>query len=107
MRVRRLLPFVLILGLLLVGSLVPLIQRAISSRSSPSPETISTGQLPVSFEANQGQTDNQVRFLAHGPGYTLFLTPQESLLALNASGHGGLPSSSPFSPGIADPFLLT
>jgi len=31
------------------------------------------GQLPLSFEANQGQTDDQVQFLAHGPGYTLFL----------------------------------
>ncbi|HLI75624.1 MAG TPA: hypothetical protein VKV02_01665, partial [Acidobacteriaceae bacterium] len=40
------------------------------------------GQLPLSFEANAGQTDPQVAFLAHGSGYTLFLTPQEAVLAL-------------------------
>ncbi len=40
------------------------------------------GQLPLSFEANQGQSDAQVRFLARGRGYTLFLTEGEALLAL-------------------------
>jgi hypothetical protein len=40
------------------------------------------GQLPLSFEANQGQTDKQVRFLARGPGYSLFLTAREAVLAL-------------------------
>jgi hypothetical protein len=39
-------------------------------------------QLPLSFEANQGQTDKQVRFLARGPGYGLFLTAREAVLAL-------------------------
>jgi hypothetical protein len=37
------------------------------------------GQLPLGFEANQGQTDNQVQFLAHGQGYTLFLTAREAV----------------------------
>ncbi len=32
------------------------------------------GRFPLSFEANQGQTDPQVKFLSRGPGYTLFLT---------------------------------
>ena len=40
------------------------------------------GQLPLQFEANQGQTDPQVQFLARGPGYTLFLTGQEAVLSL-------------------------
>jgi hypothetical protein len=40
------------------------------------------GKLPLSFEANQGQTDAQVRFLARGQGYTLFLTPTETVLSL-------------------------
>ena len=31
------------------------------------------GKLPLSFEANQGQTDNRVDFLSRGSGYTLFL----------------------------------
>ncbi len=40
------------------------------------------GQLPLSFEANQGQTDRQVNFLSRGSGYTLFLTPNEAVLSL-------------------------
>ncbi|HXJ96265.1 MAG TPA: SBBP repeat-containing protein [Terriglobia bacterium] len=40
------------------------------------------GSLPLCFEPNQGQTDPEVRFLAHGPKYTLFLTSDEVSLAL-------------------------
>ena len=43
------------------------------------------GRLPLSFEVNQGQTDAQVRFLARGQGYTLFLTSQEAVLSLHKS----------------------
>src|ERR1700685_2851151 len=35
------------------------------------------GNLPLAFEANQGQTASEVRYLAHGQGYELFLTGQE------------------------------
>ena len=38
------------------------------------------GKLPLSFEANQGQSDAQVEFLSRGSGYTLFLTPSEAVL---------------------------
>jgi hypothetical protein len=38
--------------------------------------------LPLSFEANQGQTDPRVKYLAHGRGYTLWLTLDEAVLAL-------------------------
>ena len=40
------------------------------------------GNLPLGFEANQGQTDSRVRFLSRGGGYSLFLTPNEAVLAL-------------------------
>jgi len=40
------------------------------------------GHLPLSFEANQGQTDQRVRFLVRGNGYSLFLTANEAVLAL-------------------------
>ncbi len=40
------------------------------------------GKLPLSLEASQGQSDAQVKFLARGPGYTLFLTPTEAVLSL-------------------------
>ncbi len=42
----------------------------------------SFGQLPLTFEANRGQADSQVQFLAREPGYTLFLTGTEAVLAL-------------------------
>ena len=41
------------------------------------------GKLPLSFEANQGQSDPQVKFLAHGQGYGLFLTDRAAVLTLN------------------------
>src|SRR5437879_12199418 len=40
------------------------------------------GKLPLSFEANQGQADPQVKFLSRGSGYTLFLTSTEAVLTL-------------------------
>jgi len=40
------------------------------------------GQLPLSFEANEGQTDPHVQFLSRGRGHTLFLTPSDAVLAL-------------------------
>jgi len=40
------------------------------------------GKLPLDFEANQGQTQPAVRFLARGDGYTLFLTDSAAVLAL-------------------------
>jgi len=57
------------------------------------------GRLPLTFEANQGQTDPQVKFLARGRGYTLFLTGTEAVLALNqpqrARRESFMPSSAP------------
>jgi hypothetical protein len=47
---------------------------------------VSFAKLPLSFEANQGQTDARVKFLSRGPGYTLFLTGDEVALELQDSG---------------------
>ncbi|MGH8009484.1 MAG: hypothetical protein ACREQ3_21035, partial [Candidatus Binatia bacterium] len=44
------------------------------------------GQLPLGFEANHGQVDRQVQYLARGQGYSLFLTPGEAVLALRPAG---------------------
>lgn len=46
------------------------------------------GQIPLSFEANQGQTENSVNFLARGAGYTLFLKPTEAVLRLRSADFG-------------------
>src|SRR5947207_3244695 len=44
----------------------------------------SYGKLPLSFEANRGQTDPRVKFISRGNGYTLFLTSDEAVLALRS-----------------------
>src|SRR5580704_12810788 len=45
----------------------------------------SYGKLPLSFEANQGQTDGRVKFLSRGSGYTLFLTADEAVFSLQGN----------------------
>ena len=44
------------------------------------------GRLPLSFEANGGQTDSQVRFLARGSGFTLFLTTSAEVVLVSGQG---------------------
>jgi hypothetical protein len=52
------------------------------------------GKLPLSFEANLGQTDNEVKFLARGSGYALFLTANEAVLrSMNKPSSGRLQHS--------------
>ena len=63
------------------------------SASKPDPSTparalASYGKLPLSFEANAGQTDQRVKFLSRGSGYTLFLTSNEAVLALRQTASG-------------------
>ncbi len=73
------------------------ISRSSASSSSPTSQSLVSntpkpdvadryGRLEMSFEKNQGQTDRQVKFLARGRGYDLFLTTGEAVLTLqNAS----------------------
>ncbi len=42
----------------------------------------SYGKLSLPFEPNQGQADARVKFLSRGPGYIVFLTPEEAVLNL-------------------------
>ena len=60
--------------------------KALLSKSAPPQARLlqSYGKLPLSFEANRGQTDKQVKFLSRGAGYALFLTPTEAVLSLKA-----------------------
>src|SRR5574341_1262434 len=53
--------------------------------NQPNPEQINEayGRLPMSFESNRGQVDPQVRYLARGHGYQVFLTDTEAVLNLN------------------------
>jgi Bacterial Ig-like domain (group 3)/Beta-propeller repeat len=43
------------------------------------------GQLPLSFEANQGQTAAQVQYFTHSAGGTLFLTSNSAVLTLQSN----------------------
>ena len=43
---------------------------------------VNYGKIPLHFEANAGQVDEQVKFLSRGSGYSLFLTSGEAVLAL-------------------------
>jgi uncharacterized repeat protein (TIGR01451 family) len=42
------------------------------------------GQLPLSFVANEGQFDREVKFSSRGGGYELYLTRAEAVLSLGA-----------------------
>jgi Beta-propeller repeat len=69
----------------------------------------SYGKLPLSFEANHGQTDSQVKFLSRGSRYTLFLTGDEAVFSFrggeakgnNASAGDRLPSKAVAPTGVA------
>src|SRR5271167_2391789 len=50
-------------------------------------------KLPMTFESNQGQTAKQVKFVSHGPGYSLFLTPTEAVIALKRNSTESKPSA--------------
>ena len=53
------------------------------------------GRIPLSFEANQGQSDKTAKFLSNGSGYSLFLTDSSAVLALTK------PEVSSAKPGLA------
>ena len=54
------------------------------------------GKLPLAFEANNGQTSDQVKFLSRGQGYTLFLTRNaETVLVLSTSSQKEISERSP------------
>jgi len=61
-------------------------QRAAEFRAGAHNTLPSTAlSLPLFFEQNQGQSARQVRFLARGAGYGLFLTADEAVLELQGS----------------------
>lgn len=45
-------------------------------------------KFPLRFERNQDQPDSQVKFIARGNGYALFLTPVGPVLELQGHGTG-------------------
>jgi Beta-propeller repeat len=59
-----------------------LLQASASGPARPSRIVAAYGRLPLSFEANRGQADAQVKFLSRGSGYSLYLTSTEAVLRL-------------------------
>jgi len=67
----------------IVGSAYPVEARAEKPRVLEE-----YGKLPLSFEANEGQSDPDVKFLSRGHRYTLFLTASEAVLVLDTRAGG-------------------
>jgi HYDIN/CFA65/VesB-like, Ig-like domain/Beta-propeller repeat len=51
-------------------------------------EVASYNHLPLSFEVNKGQVSRQVKYLARGQGFALFLTQNDAILQLRKSAPG-------------------
>jgi hypothetical protein len=71
-----------------------------SSTPAPSPAAAPekaanpvSADLPLSFEANAGQTDAQVKFLARTRDYSLFLTSDKAVLSLAGNGTDKAPTA--------------
>jgi len=76
------------IGIVAVCLSPSLVSASITASAPPHPQSkmptlvATMMKAPLSFEANQGQTDSSVKFLSRGSGYTLFLTPTESVMVL-------------------------
>jgi hypothetical protein len=57
-------------------------QEQLVASSSKSEVSANYGRLPIYFEPNVGQSDESVRYLAHGHGYSLALKDTETVIAL-------------------------
>jgi len=68
------------------------------SASSPAsaPSTLTSvndqyGKIPLSFEPNVGQSDSRVQYIARASGYSLFLTPRETVFLLKSDSSAAMP----------------
>ncbi|MGH8489303.1 MAG: hypothetical protein ACREXS_10705 [Gammaproteobacteria bacterium] len=57
------------------------------------------GKLPLSFEANQGQTGEQVRFLSRGPGHSVSDAHRSGAVAAQARNNTPKATPSPLAAG--------
>jgi uncharacterized repeat protein (TIGR01451 family) len=68
-----------------LAALLAVLPRLTAQRAGDTPSPAPHGKATLRFEANRGQTDPSVRFLARGKGYSVFLTPSETVLAVRAA----------------------
>ncbi len=85
----RLRSFLLVASVILlaIATLLPLSLATMRPQTAPNatvapPQGVDFGKLPLSFEANRGQTDPSVKFMAHASGGTMYFTPSEVVLSL-------------------------
>lgn len=64
-------------------------------------------QVPISFEANQGQVNSRVNFISRGHGYNIFLTPTEAVFSLQKPTHHPIKSAIIPSPDISSNKITT
>ena len=83
------------------SKLAPLHTQPASPPASQADILAAYGKVPLNFETNQGQTDARVDFLAHGNGYTVFLTRENATLLLRAQSGEDASPSRPLHPGIS------
>jgi hypothetical protein len=95
-----LLPRLTLFALLFFSLLAALLGLRANGPSSPGPEDIGPasvaqdrareryGLIPLSFEANEGQSDGSINFLARGAGYNIFLQPTETVFVLQRRSRG-------------------
>src|SRR5688572_1244455 len=83
-------PFRALTSAFTVATIIALLVPALSARGAtpsvpaPAAPRIDLSRIPLSFEENIGQAHDSVRFLSRGPGYALYLTPSEAVLAVAA-----------------------
>src|SRR5687767_1461569 len=76
---------VLAVGLLSGAGLAALAASSAPAETPASavPASAARAGLPLTFEANRGQTDARVRYLARAAGHTVFLTGDEAVMVVN------------------------
>src|SRR5690242_11453256 len=60
-----------------------ILPASMNAQTASGDSRLKQANLPLYFEANQGQTDARVKFLSRGTGYTLFLTEDGATLSLS------------------------
>jgi len=74
--------FVRLLMLCVLISTILVVPQTVSVTPAHASVAPDYGHLPISFEINAGQSDPQVKYLAHGGGYSLFLTATGAVFTL-------------------------
>src|SRR5262249_37063782 len=56
---------------------------AVADRAHPATLAGRSAALPVTFEANQGQTDPEVKFVSRGDGHTVLISPRKTIITMH------------------------